>query len=143
MCKKVQWSSVLDTFDTGPQRLQQATKSFLSQVSFFCRRSRKLKQFVNHVRQDTGKTDYQRHINKISLNKMLTQPLTLGSLGRHTFQIVVGHTDRHTRLHNSAASTVQWCLKKSKKSLKKTPFLYRLSQPKKFLVPLYGSKLTA
>ena len=109
MCKKVQWSSVLDTFDTGPQRLQQATKSFLSQVSFFCRRSRKLKQFVNHVRQDTGKTDYQRHINKISLNKMLTQPLTLGSLGRHTFQIVVGHTDRHTRLHNSAASTVQWC----------------------------------
>ena len=109
MCKKVQWSSVLDTFDTGPQRLQQATKSFLSQVSFFCRRSRKLKQFVNHVRQDTGKTEYQRHINKISLNKMLTQPLTLGSLGRHTFQIVVGHTDRHTRLHNSAASTVQWC----------------------------------
>ena len=109
MCKKVQWSSVLDTFDTGPQRLQQATKSFLSQVSFFCRRSRKLKQFVNHVSQDTGKTDYQRHINKISLNKMLTQPLTLGSLGRHTFQIVVSHTDRHTRLHNSAASTVQWC----------------------------------
>ena len=109
MCKKVQWSSVLDTFDTGPQRLQQATKSFLSQVSFFCRRSRKLKQFVNHVRQDTGKTEYQRHINKISLNKMLTQTLTLGSLGRHTFQIVVGHTDRHTRLHNSAASTVQWC----------------------------------
>ena len=109
MCKKVQWSSVLDTFDTGPQRLQQATKSFLSQVSIFCWRSRKLKQFVNHVKQDTVKTDYQRHINKISLNKMLTQPLTLGSLGRHTFQIVVSHTDRHTRLHNSAASTVQWC----------------------------------